>query len=162
MNYEGLQNQRQKIRKYFSAKNTFSTGSTQVDCEAGKSSGYNYQMHGSILRGSRFWRLLTEVYMVRWFRHRRSNRRIQSKLSRIPRLWISLGDHSRTQSCDKRITPQKPCYLILGVLSKGRALRSWSSFQISRSNEEPWRSPKSITDFRGTTLSISVFTRPAM
>jgi Leu/Phe-tRNA-protein transferase len=27
MNYEGLQNQRQNIRKYFSTKNTFSTDS---------------------------------------------------------------------------------------------------------------------------------------
>jgi len=40
--------------------------------------------------------------MVRWFRRRRSNRRIQSKLTRTPRLCISLGDHSRTQSCDKK------------------------------------------------------------
>jgi len=30
MNYEGLQNQRQKIRKYFSAKNTFSTDSLVI------------------------------------------------------------------------------------------------------------------------------------
>jgi hypothetical protein len=42
MNYEGLHNQRQKIRKDFSAKETFSTDSLVSICLKGQHSAYDY------------------------------------------------------------------------------------------------------------------------